>query len=152
MIMKISLDDVKNILESEFFHTKWDKKFHFVPAELWDWAEMSGLQVSFCDIENWEDFEYGRIIFDDDTFRNLVFEKEYALTTEVLLISDESLKAKAALGFIIGEFNEFADFYFEMFEEEIFQPLDIIVYIRRYNEIRIIHHEGKLIKIRCDVE
>lgn len=149
--MIVKLNAVKDILENEFFLSKWNMKFHFLPAELYDWALLSNLKISICDIERWEDFEYGRTIFDENDLRNLIFNKEYSQTTEVLFISDESLIKEAAFKFRIDDYEEFVTYYEDVLEMEIFQPEDYIVYLREYKELRIVHHDGKLIKI-CRTE
>jgi hypothetical protein len=145
--MIINLNDVKNILESEFFLSKWDKAFHFLQAELYDWALVSNMQIETRKIVNWEEFEYGRIDFDENYFQSLIFEKEHSLNTEVLFISDESLLKKTALSFKIGDFEKFINYYEDVFKMGLFQPEDYIVYLRDYKLLRIIHHEGTLIRI-----
>ena len=147
MIKTISPNEVKNILEQEFFDCKWDKAFHFLPAELCDWAILSNFKISKHDIDKWEDFEFGRIDFEIDDFRDLIFNNEYPKATEVLFISEESLIKGKAFSFTTDDFDNFATFYENTFVMSFFQPLDYIVYFRDQKEIKIIHHDGNLLKI-----
>lgn len=147
MIMTITPNDVKNILEQEFFALKWNKPFHFLPAELYDWALLSNFNISESNIEKWADFEYGRIDLEENDFRDLLFNNEYAASTEVLLISNESLIKGKAFSFNLSDYDKFVTYYENIFILSIFQPEDYIVYLREYKELKIIHHDGKLLKI-----
>jgi hypothetical protein len=148
MITTIAPTDVKNILEQEFFVSTWNKAFHFLPTELCDWALISNFQVSESNIKKWEAFEYGKIDFDETDFKDLIFNNEYSLDAEVLFISDESLIKEKAFSFKVSDYNNFVTFYENTFKLSFFQPEDYIVYIREYKELRIIHHDGKLLKIK----
>jgi hypothetical protein len=147
MIMTITPNDVKNILEQEFFTSKWNKTFNFLPAELYDWALTSNFKISESKIEKWEDFEYGRIDFDENDFRDLIFNDEYSPDTEVLFISNESLIKGKAFSFNLSDYDKFVTYYENIFILSLFQPEDYIVYLSEYKEIKIIHHDGKLLKI-----
>lgn len=146
--MTIKLIEVRNILQDEIFHSKYDKEFSFLPRGICDWAIKSNLQLEFYEIELWKDFEYGEVDFDDNDFEKLVFGGNYSLNTEVLLITDESLKNNIAFRFRIGAFKDFVNYYEEIFDMDFFQPEDYIVFLRDYKEVKIIHHEGKMIKFR----
>jgi hypothetical protein len=148
MIMEIKLDEVKNILETEFFLLQNKKKFNFLPAEFCDWAIMCNMKITMTSIEKWEAFEYDELDFDEMDFWRLIFEYEgYSVDSKVLFISDESLIKKIAFSFKIGDFKNFVDYYEQTFKMDFFQPKDYIVYLGDSQEIKIIHHEGKLIKI-----
>jgi hypothetical protein len=67
-------------------------------------------------------------------------------------MSDESLKKKIAFRFKVDDFQNFVNYYERTFNMGFFQPLDYIVYIEECKEIKIIHHEGKLIKISPSAE
>ena len=145
--MTISSNEVKNILEQEFFVCKYNKAFHFLPTELYDWALMSNFKISDSNIEKWEDFEYGKIDFDENDFRELMFNNEYSQETEVLFISTESLIKGKAFSFKVSDYDKFVTYYENIFIMSLFQPEDYVVYLREYKEIKIIHHDGKLLKI-----
>jgi hypothetical protein len=147
MIMTINTDGVKNILEQEFFLSKWNKAFHFLPTEFFDWAIQSNLQISEHKIDKWDAFEYGHIDFEENDFRELMFKNEDSPSTEVLFISTESLIKGKAFSFKLSEYYEFVTYYENMFKMSLFQPDDYIVYLRELKEIRIIHHDGKLLEI-----
>lgn len=145
--MTINSNDVKTILEQELFGSTWNKAFHFLPKELRDWALLSKLQVSESKIEKWTDFESGHIDFEEDDFRELMFTNEDPLSTEVLLLSSESLLKGKAFSFKLSEYHEFVIYYENMFKMSLFQPEDYIVYLREHKELRIIQQDGKLLKI-----
>jgi hypothetical protein len=147
MIKSISPNEVKNILEQEFFVSKWNKSFHFQAKELYDWALMSNLKITESKIEKWEDFEYGRIDFDENDFKDLMFNNEYSPSTEVLFISDESLTKGKAFSFMLSDYDKFVTHYENTYIMSFFQPEDYIVYLREHKEVKIIHHDGKLLKI-----
>jgi hypothetical protein len=134
-------------LESEFFLSKYNKELSFLPAQFCEWALISNMVTNFFTIEKWQAFEYGEINLDENDFRDIIFDEQYSQKTDVLFISDESLKMKTAFSFKLGAFEKFVTHYEEMFEMDFFQPEDYIVYLRDYKILKIIHHEGKLIKI-----
>jgi len=147
MIKTISPNEVKNILEQEFFVSKWDKGFRFQPKELCDWALTSNFKITDSKIEKWEDFEYGRIDLDENDFKDLMFNNEYSPSTEVLFISDESLTKGKAFSFILSDYEEFVTYYENICIMSFFQPEDYIVYLREHKVVKIIHHDGKLLTI-----
>ncbi|WP_081202695.1 hypothetical protein [Niastella yeongjuensis] len=147
MIKTIDPTEVKNILEQEILTSKWNKPFRFLPKELYDWALLSECTISDNKIEKWEDFEFGRIDFDENDFRDLVFNNEYAESTEVLFISGESLSKGKAFSFNLSDYEQFVTYYENIIVMSFFQPDDYIVYLREYKEVKIIRQDGKLVKI-----
>lgn len=145
--MTINPNDVKKILEQEFFISKWNKAFHFLPKEFHEWALSSGLQISENKIDKWDAFEYGKIDFEESDFWDLLFNNEYSPSTEVLFMSTESLLKGKAFSFKLDGYYEFVTHYENMFIMSLFQPEDYVIYLREYKEIKIIHHDGKLLKI-----
>jgi hypothetical protein len=76
-----------------------------------------------------------------------MFNNEYSLDTEVLFISTESLIKGKAFSFKMSDYDKFVTYYENIFIMSLFQPEDYVIYLREYKEIKIIHHDGKLLKI-----
>jgi hypothetical protein len=145
---EIKIDQIEKIIEENIFYNSFGSKFHLVPSSLFQWADQSGFRIKIEEIDDWEEFEYDHIDFDEEQFKKLAFKRRiYSSNSSVIFISDDCLKQGACFKFELNEFDRFVDYYESKFPGSFFQPLDYIIILCDYKEIVIIYHEGKLVNI-----
>jgi hypothetical protein len=140
---RIKLETIKNEIQDIFPSASLDN-WDLIPDSIHQLAASQGTDLHWDSISNWEEFEEGKIDFEEEEFLNLAFYK-YKPQGQIYVVTDNCFKAREAY---VLDSNELLDFVRNIgqLENEIpfVQPLDYVFINPEQKLITLIHHEGQV--------